>query len=393
MDPNEKALPEWRELVELLKPAGEVNDITLAPEDDQLRMELYRQFVMNMALGYFIYFQTDPRFPDWIPFLNSAFLLQPNPDDVYHVAKVEDSGVYRISGNRGTVHLLIFSTGADIMGTTDQVGGANTVFDADDLHIADDGSFDVILSASRPQGHSGDWWELKKGMKSILSRQRSYDWAGELSARFAIERLDVPPGELRPRPSAGETAAKLRDVMLYTERLSRMWISYQNQIIDKLGANQFEITGFNGAMSMQAYLQGIYRFQPDEAVILETDVPDCRYWNFQINDALWNQVDYVYRQSSLNGHQAKLDSDGKFRAVISVADPGVYNWLDTGGFTEGMIIGRWLGTASHPLPRLTRVKLSEVKDHLLQDAPTVSVEERHQQIRQRTLGSQLRRRW
>ena len=37
------------------------------------------------------------------------------------------------------------------------------------------------------------------------------------------------------------------------------------------------------------------------------------------------------RQSSLNGHQAVLDPDGVFRAVISARDPGVPNWLDTGG--------------------------------------------------------------
>ena len=39
--------------------------------------------------------------------------------------------------------------------------------------------------------------------------------------------------------------------------------------------------------------------------------------------------------------KAALDS-GKFRAVISLEDPGVPNWLDPAGYTEGGIYGRWV---------------------------------------------------
>lgn len=389
-----KTLPDWDDLLALLQPAGTVNDITFDPADDQLRMELYRQLVMNLSLGYFVYFQTDPDFPDWIPFLNSAFLLQPNPDDVYHISRIADDGVYRITGYRGSVHLLLFSTGGDIMGSTDAIGGQNDVFDVDELTLGSDGSFEVILSREKPADHQGDWWPLKPGRGCVMCRQRSYDWAGEQSARFAIERVDRPAGTLKPRLSAPDTAARLQDVMRYAQRLSRMWIAYQNGIRKKLGDNVMDITGFNGAMSRQAYLQAVYAFEPDEAIILETEVPQpCGYWNFQINDALWNQVELVYRQSSLNGFQARLDSDGKFRGVIALNDLGVPNWLDSGGYREGMIIGRWLDADRQPLPVLKRVKLAELRDHLPKDTPVVSVQDRQAQLRLRTLGAQLRRRW
>jgi hypothetical protein len=37
-----------------------------------------------------------------------------------------------------------------------------------------------------------------------------------------------------------------------------------------------------------------------EALILETDMPKVRhYWNIQLNDPLFNAVEYVYRLSSL----------------------------------------------------------------------------------------------
>ncbi len=101
----------------------------------------------------------------------------------------------------------------------------------------------------------------------------------------------------------------------------------------------------------------------------------------------------MYRQSSLNGHQARVDSDGRFRAVISLEDPGVHNWLDPGGTLRGLLIGRWLGCSSNPVPTLKRVPLKEVRKHLPADTPVVAAEERAAQLRARRIGGQLRRRW
>jgi hypothetical protein len=64
-------------------------------------------------------------------------------------------------------------------------------------------------------------------------------------------------------------------------------------------------------------------------------------WNIQLNDPYFNALEYVYRLSSINGSTAKISSDGKLRAVISLEDPGVPNWLDPAGYTEGGTYGRW----------------------------------------------------
>ena len=76
----------WSDYVELLKPADDLVGLTFDPASEQLRAELYRQFLMNLSLGYFLYFQSDADHPDWAPFLNSVYLLQPNPDDTYQLA-------------------------------------------------------------------------------------------------------------------------------------------------------------------------------------------------------------------------------------------------------------------------------------------------------------------
>jgi hypothetical protein len=386
-------LASWSEYVDLLKPAGELRELLLDPGSGQLRAELHRQLVMNVSLGYFLYFQSTPEHPDWAPFLNSVFLLQPNPDDTYLLAPVHGDGVYRISGTRGTVKLLTFGTGRHMMGMSAEPGQNFDYFDADDLTLGPNGEIDVVLSAGRPVGHAGDWWPLHREAEFLLVRQRSYDWGNEQDARLAIERLDPQP--LKPRQSIETIDRQLRALLGgFAAQLSRQWLSYQKQARDRGLINRLELTDLGGSVVGQSYWQGIFDVGPEEALILETELPDRRpYWNVQLNDELWNAVEFVHRQSSLNGHQARVDSDGRFRAVIAHEDPGVPNWLDPVGSRQGMLIGRWYACSSNPIPTMTRVPLPDLRRHLPADTPVVTAGERATRLRARRLGAQLRRRW
>ena len=87
------------------------------------------------------------------------------------------------------------------------------------------------------------------------------------------------------------------------------------------------------------------------------------------------------------------DTDGLFRAVISVDDPGVPNWLDTAGRYKGVVQGRWYQASSAPTPRLKRVKLAELRDHLPADTPRIDHEARRESLRARFRGAQWRRKW
>jgi hypothetical protein len=138
----------------------------------------------------------------------------------------------------------------------------------------------------------------------------------------------------------------------------------------------------------------VFELNEDEALIIETELPTVRpYWNIQLNDPLFNAIEYVYRLSSINGATAKLSSDGKLRAVIALKDPGVPNWLDPAGFNTGTIYGRWYGCDSNPLPTLKRVKLAELRNHLPSDTPAVTAAQRAIELRDRVRAAQRRRRW
>ena len=387
----------WNQYVDLLKPAGELIAKTWAPHSEKAQAELCRQFTMNIAQGYFLYFQSDADHPDWAPFENSVFLLQPNPDAVYYVAPVSGAGTYRVVGERGNAPVAGFATGKVLVGMGDPPGPGFNNYDLDNLELGADGAFEVVFSRERPSGHAGNWRYLHPEARFLLLRQFSYDWGRERDVRLAIERLDAPP--LKPALSPQDIDRQLRALFGgFVERLSRQMLATVDRIRGKGLVNRFGLTDYadlgNGSEWPQAYFECNYDLQPGEALILETELPEQRhYWNVQVADGLWNQVELVYRQSSLNGLQAVIDADGKFRAVLSVEDPGVHNWLDTGGNLFGSLVGRWYRCSSHPTPTLAKVPFADIDRHLPSHTLRVTPQQRDAQLRQRRIGAQLRRRW
>lgn len=383
----------WDEYVDLMRPAAGLIEQSWAPFDQRVRADLYRQLMMDLSLGYLVYFQADPNCPDFVPFLNSAYLLQPNPDDTYFYAAVDGGGVYRLSGDRGSVHLLTLNVGWRMIGMVEEPGPRLAEYDL--AALADgDGAIDILLSAERPDGYDGVWLEMSRDADFLLVRQRSYRWGQERDARLAIQRLD---GTAPRAPfDAERTDTALRSTIAFAERLSRQWLAYLNRIRVTYPPNLFHFTGFTefGGVAAQVYWEAIFELGEDEALILETALPDRHvYWNVQLNDTIWNTIDYVSRQSSLNGAQAGIDGDGRFRAVIAASDPGVPNWLDTSGYLLGTVVGRWYQCSDHPEPTLTRVKLSDVRAHLPSGTPHISPAERRTSLLERARGAQLRRRW
>jgi hypothetical protein len=385
----------WEEYLELLKPGGALTQLTWEPGSDQLRAELYRQMFMNLSVGYFLFFQGDPDYPDFTPYFNSVFLLQPNPDDTYYLAPVRGDATYRLTAERGSVYLLLFNVGTGICGMPKAGAPALPEFSADALNMDSDGRFEIVFSARRPLFPCQNWVELHPGAQYVLVRQRSYDWGNERDARLAIERVGA--NTLKPRLSENEIHRRMSELVNYGVEYSRQWLVHVNGLRDRGYINKIEFTHFQeygGGVRKQTYWWGAFDFGPGEALIVETELPEKRpYWNIQLNDPLWNAVEYIYRQSSLNGHQARVDSDGKFRAVISLEDPQVPNWLDPGGYNLGTIVGRWYDCSSLPEPTIKKVQFKDVRKHLPADTPSMSAEQRSVVLSARIRGSQLRRRW
>lgn len=391
-------MKDWAHYVDLLKGAEALLPESRGRDAERLTAQLWQQFAMNLSQGYFLLFQSTPDHPEFAPFENSVFLAQPNPDAVYYYAPVDGRGTYRVTGDRGNAPVAGFALGNRIIGMDPTPGKGLGNFDFDDLVTDAAGRFEVIFSTERPAGHSGNWLPMPAETDFILVRQFSYDWGNEQDLRVAIERLDIP-SQIRPARSPEEVDASLTHLFGgYFRNLSGIAIGAVARCAERGYVNSFNLNTYqelgNGKDWPQAYFETVFDLAEDEALIIESDLPDERpYWNIQVIDALWQQVDYVYRQSSLNGMQAAVDADAKFRAVLSHRDPGVANWLDTGGNTYGMMIGRWYRCSSQPVPAIRKVKFAELDRHLTPATPLCTAQEREEALRRRRIGSQLRRKW
>jgi Protein of unknown function (DUF1214) len=392
----------WPSYLDVLAPHVEaLPDLPANFKEPQVRQEFNRTLLSMASQAYFGLMYQDNRYPDFWPVYNQAYPFGfANPDDAYYMTVVDDRGEYLISGNRGSVRMLDFQICSNYMmcygiGATSakQLSPPTCNYNADtDLVTDENGNFEVLLSPEKPANHTGNWWKLESGSVFILVRQRAYDWLAEEDARLAIERVDVPA--IRPRASAEELEQRLAMLPMWMENWSRLYLDFGKGVRDQGWVNKMGSNVQPGGVNLQQYIMGLFELADDEALILETEIPEtCKYWMFHLTDELLNSIDPLHCQTSLNGHQAQLDSDGKFRAVISRVDPGVPNWLDSMGYAVGGIVGRWMYASSYPVPEIKKVKAADVRHFLPQDTPEVSTAQRDVMIRRRRRGAQMRRRW
>jgi hypothetical protein len=367
---------------------------TWRPDDPAYRADVYRQAMASLSYAYFAYFHADAEHPDWAPLWNPVYTLQPNPDDIYVQTPIRGDLTYRVSGNRGTCRILSFTSQKAQSGSYDTPPqpNAHNELDTNDLGIGLGEDFEILFSAERPEGHGGHWGRLHPDAGYMYLRYRSYDWLNEVDPVLSIECLDLMPPKPRLRPE--EIIRRIREMAKFPGRKTKLYYAMQNGVKERVGFNVFEPVRYAGALVKQTYWPACFRFEPDEALIIETDLPDkAPYWNVQLNDPYFNVLEYVYRLSSTNGHFAKPSNDGRFRAVISLTDPGVPNWLDPAGYTEGGIYGRWYECEPEPVPTIKRVKFAQLRDHLPADTPVVTPDERAIELRDRIRACQRRRRW
>ena len=392
---------EWRAYITPLLPLGErVAEVFPQAKDPQLRQEMFRLLYSQLGAGFMQLAYANPRYPDFIPNWTQVFNNNGNinPDAVYQFTPLEDDGVYKISGFRGSVRIVdmqigdspVFSYGK--RNAKGNFGPTLANFDIDDFHIGQDGAFEFILSKQRPQGYKGDWRPMPPKTNYLLVRQLAYDWLNEIDARLAIDRLDLPAA--KPRQSAAQIKAALDQIPEWAERWPKMNIGFFPAtwgMDDKAEMTHYEKE--EGGRAAQIYIGSRFDLAPDEALIWEMAPGKCRFWNLHLGNELLNTLDFMNHQIGLNGFTARTGNDGRIRLVVSAQDPGIPNWLDTVGYKKGYLWGRLDSCENNATPTITRVKVADIRQHLPEDTPVVSAEERDAAIRLRRKGAQLRRRW
>jgi len=303
-----------------------------------------------------------------------------NADNSYAQAHIRGDLSYRVWGTRGSVETFLVEIKEGFM----QLGQVRNfaTLEAPELHVEPDGSFEFFLGGERRERN---WLPLDPDAKQILVRQYFCDWDSEIPATFDIEclgREGLPPTKL----DAARAARILDDAGQNIAGTVSFWQEWVEDLKARYDRDEIKPAEFYvGGADDIAYGNDYYELPDGEAMIIEFEPPQAKYWAFQLIDLWFKTPDWANQKVSINHKQAHIDPDGRCRVVLAHEDPGIENWLDTGGEREGVLQYRWIWTENNPLPSLRRVPVAEVRDALPADTPTVTPEQRRDEIHRRQL--------
>jgi Protein of unknown function (DUF1214) len=354
-----KSTAAFNELVDLLV---DIRDrYVLAPErftEELDVVEGYRYVTELLSEASELLVEADPERPRFSSIVSTARkFLGDNPDALYQQAIIRGDRSYRVTGRRDAQTYISFT----IHGP-DPNGGINGPVLADrndrDFTIEPDGTFEIILS---PDVHPGNWIKLEPDARRVIVRnyylrQRSIQTEPDVSVVLDIQPLD-DPGPAPPLDDA-TLATRLRDasaflhattigLRVFGEPATVPFVSNERNTVGTPWS--FRNAGVDAAGAVDIYYSsGNFDLGPDDALVMEGVLPQCAFANVVLWNVHMQTIEYRSRRSSLNGAQIDTDDGGAFRIVISARDPGVPNWLDTGGHRVGTIFWRFLLPEEQP---------------------------------------------
>jgi hypothetical protein len=343
----------------------------------------------NMAIGSRRDYPTLSLHTTYAPILYS--LSNHSADFNVRFGLVDGSRSYRIWGKRNGSLFIDIQIVSKLWGTR----GARKVGNYDvDQFVGSDGSFEFIASAT-PQADNWIALDADSVDNLILLREAFDDWE-KPRAQINIQRIDDGrPGRLAlPETELVRRLALAGDYITF---YAWDWSAeLTTRILAEVGTNCFHHAIFAadqgaGNNPTAFYPGAVYDLGDDEAIVIETEIPQARYWNIQLADPMWQVLDFTYHHTSINGRQAHLDSDGRFRAIISARDPGIANWLDVIDNPFGIALWRFYGSSSRVEPRVVyKGSLDRALKTLPLSTPRVSAAERAAILARRTAAARQR---
>ena len=348
-------------------------------------------------------------------------LLYDNPDTVYRFVPVNKTSEYVLTGRiyDGIPADTTFSVLEGTAGTT------STILSLSDLDINDDGTFVITVSGDPAAPGQTNHLQLTSRSTLIAARNTLGDWntedamglevhrvAGPRNSLFAqlggfvllgglvndspfltsLVSLIPPLGIAESRPVRGTLAALLLLVRGANEQAKYMSLATTDQDTGELREPNVMTQPASNAEFLANQLQsnGYFQLADDEALVLTIDPGNAGFFTVPVYNDWTITDDYWNQQTSLNNDQSVANPGGTYTMVVSVADPGVANWVSTGGLNQGIISMRFqnLDPESPGVPSVQSVvvKLEDLEDELPEGTVFVTPEQRAAQLAERKAG-------
>ena len=299
-------------------------------------------------------------------------LMVDNPDVQYRFSLLDDSHTYRLTGTRGDAAYVGLTFGTPIgKGAVGGRTGTLTQVHLDEFKLGLGGEVNLLIGPGpAPTPRPVNWIELVPGTGQVAVRETFFDRTADRAADLQLELVgDVPPPILSP----DELQPKLEFASLFVQFVAATVINMWRDTADHVNT----LGGQSGAAHVSdqddevrshsdadmVYHGGRWVLEDGQALVVTVAPPaeDFLYWGLTIANPWMESYDYRYTTTALNNRRASRSDDGSWRLAISPSDPGVGNWLDTGGRQEGYMLVRWVLADAPPHPACEIVPIDQVR--------------------------------
>ena len=381
--PTTDAAIAWSEFCDGLKRAGHLLLSQPGVEDEVMESETLRYLVREFRAG--LEWETEHALYDFPRFFRAddsgSGPPGPNLDNTYYYAHVRSDASYRIVIDISTIAGIIISV-------TNRSYRNYGDYSLSDFDVKSNGLLEITISTKQSPGN---WIQMPQDAYRLAVRAYYVDWQIHSPPALSIMRLGSE-GQAAPLPTVASLSKALRETIDHLQTWPFKYPIFQTLYADAVPPNGMRPPiGIPGGGQEIQYGLARYLLEHDEALIIESAVPEAPYWGFHLYTMPWfSPIDVGNRVTSLNNLQSRIDADGKVRYVVSETDPGVQNWLDTGGFRTGAVYYRWIWSKRSHTPSSRCVKALDVRTHLPAETPTFTSSQRVGQISTRRQHLQRR---
>ncbi|WP_244872633.1 MULTISPECIES: DUF1214 domain-containing protein [unclassified Mycolicibacterium] len=359
---------------------------------------------------------------DWFgQAITGTRILYDNPDTIYRMMAVNSTSTYVISGKFGPGERPAETTFSVLTG----LGGKTAaVLNAKDMQINPDGSFTVTVSSRPAEPGQTNHLQIPTDTTLIVARNTLSDWNTQDPMSLSIERVSGPrnslfaqiggfdiPG-LGPAVSGNPFLTNLVSLVPPLPVMPRFLQGLEASVILALGLrmepqymdvatkdssgktkppNVFTDPESNATfLSTQVQSPGYFQLADDQALVLTIKPGDAGYFVVPATNDWTITKNYWDQQTSLNIAQSVANADGSYTIVVSPTDPGVANWVSTGGLNQGTISIRFqdIDTTGTNLPKVSSqvVALSDLGSVLPAGTVYVTAAQRQAALDERKAG-------
>jgi hypothetical protein len=328
-----------------------------------------------------------------------------NPDCPYRTAILDPAGSYEINGQRVNGGQLSFSfqlyadnTYGTVLPGTEAAPKAeaslqdlidDNIMDTplegllgEDMVVAQDGSYTVTVSP-QPANGQANHIQTRPDALALLIRCALSDWEHGCPDLISIKRLDQPEDLM---PLTDDELVK--NILATLKKDVPFWLKFNHVFWFDNPANKFPVPFARGG-DFGYGLMGNFKLASDEVLMIVLNPHTAKYTGITVYNPWSISCEYIERSGSLNNTQTQPNADGSYTYIVAAKDPGIANWLDTGGLDCGGVCVRWQAFPKQPatgddLIREVRViKIDQIDEYVGSDTPRFHPAQRQQELKNR----------